>query len=111
MRWAGSEAWATEPDHPARVLSHADPSTGSRGRNLALVCGRFGTRATRQNLTSASPRFGLTPEDASRLIDGMVETVRRYWRPDVFSQGGTEADCAAIEPAFARADFEYEAGS
>jgi hypothetical protein len=44
----------------------------------------MGTRATRQNLLSASPRFGLVPEEASGLIDRMAEIVRRHWRPDVF---------------------------
>jgi hypothetical protein len=68
----------------------------------------MGTRATRENLLSASPRFGLTPDDASRVIDGMVEVIRRYWQSDVFSHGGTEADCAAIEAAFVNSGFEYK---
>jgi serine/threonine-protein kinase HipA len=84
------------------------PQLGREERDLALVCGRIGTRATRQNLLSASPRFGLPPEEASGLIDRMAQIVRRYWRPDVFAQGGAEADCAAIEPAFVHAGFEYE---
>jgi serine/threonine-protein kinase HipA len=84
------------------------PQPGREERHLALVCGRIGTRATRQNLLSASPRFGLTPDDASRVIDGMVEIVRRYWRTDVVLHGGTESDCAAIEGAFVHSGFEYE---
>jgi serine/threonine-protein kinase HipA len=84
------------------------PQLGREERHLALVCGRIGTRATRQNLLSASPRFGLTPDDASRVIDGMVDIVRRYWRTDVVLHGGTESDCAAIEAAFVHGGFEYE---
>jgi serine/threonine-protein kinase HipA len=84
------------------------PQLGREERHLALVCGRIGTRATRQNLLSASPRFGLTPDDASRVIDGMVDIVRRCWRTDVVLHGGTESDCAAIEAAFVHGGFEYE---
>lgn len=84
------------------------PQHGREERDLALVCGQFGTRATRQNLLSASLRFGLGHQDASALIDDMVGIIRRYWRTEVFSQGGTEADCVAIESAFVHAGFEYE---
>jgi hypothetical protein len=48
-----------------------NPQMGWHERDLALVCGRFGTRATRQNLISAAPRFGLTTDDASTVIDRM----------------------------------------
>jgi serine/threonine-protein kinase HipA len=87
-----------------------NPQHGREERELALVCGRFGTRATRENLVSASQRFGVAPDDASHLIDGMVEIVRRYWRADVFARGGTEADCTVIAPAFVHAGSEYRAG-
>jgi serine/threonine-protein kinase HipA len=101
---AASTDWRLAPAYDLTP----SPQLGREERDLALVCGRTGTRATRQNLLSASPRFGLAPEEASGLIDGMAEIVRRYWRPDVLAQGGTEADCAAIEPAFVHAGFEYE---
>lgn len=84
------------------------PQTGREERDLALVCGRFGTRATRQNLLSAAPRFGLAHDEAAGLIDRVSDIVRRYWRSEVFAQGGTEADRSAIESAFVHAGFEYE---
>jgi serine/threonine-protein kinase HipA len=86
-----------------------NPQMGWQERDLAMVCGRYGTRATRQNLISAAPRFGLTTNDASTVIDRMIEIVRQYWRPDILSQGGTEDDCERVEPAFVHAGFEYEA--
>jgi serine/threonine-protein kinase HipA len=103
---AASTDWRLAPAYDLTP----SPQLGREERDLALVCGRFGTRATRQNLVSASPRFGLAPVEASGLIDGVAEIVRRHWRTDVFAQGGTEADCTAIEPAFVHAGFEFETG-
>lgn len=84
------------------------PQPGREERDLALVCGVLGTRATRQNLVSASPRFGLTHEEATAVIDKMVGVVRTAWRTEVFAQGGTEMDCAGIAPAFVHVGFEYD---
>jgi hypothetical protein len=58
-----------------------------------MVCGRHGHTACRENLVSAAPRFGLTPEEADRVIDLVADVIRRYWRAEVFEHGGTEADC------------------
>jgi serine/threonine-protein kinase HipA len=85
-----------------------NPQYGREERDLALVCGRLGTRATRENLVSGAARFGLTREDAAAAVDRIADVIRRYWRPDVVSQGGTEADCASIEAAFVHAGFDYE---
>jgi serine/threonine-protein kinase HipA len=104
---AASTDWRLAPAYDLTP----SPQPGREERHLALVCGRLGTRATRQNLVSASPRFGLTHEDASALIDGMANVVRRFWRTDVFAPGGTEEDCARIEPAFVHAGFEYVSAS
>jgi len=101
---AASTDWRLAPAYDLTP----NPQRGREERNLALVCGRFGTRATRQNLVSAAPRFGLTQDEAAALIGEMVDIVRRYWRTDVFAQGGTKEDSAAIEPAFVHAGFEYE---
>lgn len=73
-QWAG---WLPRYDL-SRALSWA-------ARTATWVCGRFGTRATRQNLLSASPRFGLPPDEASGLIDRVAEIVRRYRRTVVFA--------------------------
>lgn len=86
-----------------------NPQYGREERDLALVCGRYGTRASRQNLLSAAPRFGLTHDDAAAVVDRIVDVIQAYWRPDVFAQGGTADDCARIEAAFVHAGFDYEA--
>jgi serine/threonine-protein kinase HipA len=102
---AASTDWRLAPAFDLTL----NPQMGRQERDLAMVCGRYGTRATRQNLISAAPRFGLTTNDASTVIDRMIEIVRQYWRPDILSQGGTEDDCERVEPAFVHAGFEYEA--
>jgi serine/threonine-protein kinase HipA len=93
---AASSDWRLAPAYDLTP----NPQFGREERDLALVCGRLGSRATRENLLSASPRFGVSSDEASTLIDQMIEIVRSYWRPEVFGQGGTEEDCARIEPAF-----------
>lgn len=80
---------------------------GTEERRLAMECGRLGRLASRENLVSQSPRFGLNPEEANGIIDEMKEIVARSWRPEVLHQGGSERDCAVIEPAFVYPGFEY----
>lgn len=86
------------------------PQLGKQERSLALACGRYGRVACRENLVSAAPRFALTSEEATRVIDRVADVIRRYWRAEVFEHGGTEADCDWIEPAFLHAGFEYPVG-
>ena len=85
-----------------------DPRPGQQDRDLAMVCGRLGRRARRVNLLSAAPRFDFRVDDANALIDQMVQVVRTEWEWQVRRQGGTEADCAAIAPAFVPEGFEYQ---
>ncbi len=85
-----------------------DPRPGQQERDLAMVCGRLGRRARRTNLLSAAARFDLSAVDANGIIDEMVRVVRSEWEPEVRRQGGTNADCAVIAPAFVHDGFEYE---
>ncbi|MHB0949660.1 MAG: hypothetical protein ACYC4J_11445 [Gemmatimonadaceae bacterium] len=73
-----------------------------------MICGRLGRRARRANLLSAASRFDLSDEDANAIIDRMVDVVRGEWEGEVRRDGGTDADCAAIAPAFVHEGFEYE---
>jgi hypothetical protein len=63
--------------------------------------------ARRDNLMAAAPRFGLEPEEAGAIIDGVNQTVTQHWRDDVRRLGGTAGDCNVIEPAFVYPGFEY----
>ena len=75
-------------------------------RDLAMVCGNHGRIANRQNLLSASPRFGLTRAGAGELIDDIKSVVEADWHREVLDQGGSEQDCAAIQIAFNYPGFE-----
>ncbi len=83
------------------------PSISLERRDLALECGPLGRMARRDNLVAGAPRFGLGPDDAAHIIDEMKQTVAKHWRAEVRRLGGTEGDCALIEPAFVYAGFEY----
>ncbi len=82
---------------------------GSEGGRLAMECGSLGRVATRENLVSQSPRFGLRLDEANAIVDEVWETVLRNWRPEVLRHGGGERDCRTIEPAFVYPGFEYRA--
>ena len=92
---------------PAYDLTPA-PRTASHDIHLAMRCGRAGTTARRQNLLSASDVFGLTRDDAAGIIDAMQVTVACEWESDVRRTGGTDADVAAIAPAFGNPGFEFD---
>lgn len=80
---------------------------GTEERRLAMECGRLGRLASRENLVSQSPRFGLNREEANGIIDEIKEIVARSWRSEVLRQGGRERDCDVIAPAFVYPGFEY----
>ena len=83
------------------------PAISIERRDLALECGPHGRMARRDNLVAAAPRFGLEGDEASAIIDEMVQTVRHHWHDDVRRLGGAEGDCRVIEPAFVYPGFEY----
>ncbi|MFQ5705268.1 MAG: type II toxin-antitoxin system HipA family toxin [Gemmatimonadales bacterium] len=84
-----------------------NPMHSVERRDLALTCGRFGRVARRDNILSQAARFGLSPEDANDVIDGMKRLVGAEWRKAVRAAGGSDRDVTAIERAFAYEGFEY----
>ena len=93
---------------PAYDLTPA-PVIGKERRDLAMTCGKFGRYASRQNLLSHHARFLLSKDEAAALLDGIVETVRSQWWPEMRRAGVSEADCEAIAGAFLYDGFFYEA--
>ena len=92
---------------PAYDLTPA-PRMASHDVHLAMRCGPAGTVARRQNMVAASATFGLTPEEATAIIDDMKATVAVEWEGDVRRSGATVADVVAIASAFGSPGFEYD---
>jgi serine/threonine-protein kinase HipA len=92
---------------PAYDLTPA-PRVASHEIHLAMRCGRAGTIARRQNIVASAAVFGLTSAEATETIDEMQAVVAANWERDVRRHGATDADVAAVAPAFGNPGFEYE---
>ena len=97
--WRLSPAYDLTPS-PARSLER---------RDLAMTVGDYGRIASRYNLLSSAPRFGLSREEASATIDRMISVVEKGWRSSILDHGGSELDCEAVDGAFLYEGFEYAA--
>lgn len=84
---------------PAFDLTPA-PVISRERRDLAMSCGDAGRFANRKNLLSQHGRFLLSEEEAAGIVDGIISTVRKSWRPIMRQSGVSEADCDAIAGAF-----------
>ncbi len=86
-----------------------NPLSSVERRDLALICGRHGRYANRENLLSGCPRFRLSREDATTLIDRMKGTVQARWHPVMRAHGVTEKDCEMLARSFCYSGFELPA--
>lgn len=76
------------------------PSIAQDSRFLAMTCGTHGRLARRDNLLTAAGRFLLSEEEARKIIDAIVETVKSEWNTILTRAGASKKDCAAIASAF-----------
>ncbi len=83
------------------------PVVGQDRRDLAMVCGKQGRYANRENLLSAHGRFLLSGEEATKIVDTLVDTVRTQWRPTLRGAGVSEQDCDRVASAFLYEGFHY----
>lgn len=77
------------------------PVVAQERRDLAMICGKFGRWANRDNLLGTAGRFLLHKEDATAIFDQVLQTVRNRWRAVLRDAGASQADCAAVASAFA----------
>jgi len=84
------------------------PMIALERRDLAMACGNDGRYANRENLLSQKGRFLLSGEQATTILDHIVETVRNAWRPTMRRAGVSETDCEAIASAFLYEGFFYK---
>lgn len=75
------------------------PSIPQDTRLLAMICGTHGRMARRDNLLSASGRFLLSHDEATKIIDDMIEVVRAEWEHSLRRAGVSSDDCAAVMSA------------
>ncbi len=83
------------------------PMIAMERRDLAMACGDRGRYANQKNLLSQHARFLLNEEDATTIIDNIVETVQNSWRPTMQESGVSKIDCKMIESAFLYKGFFY----
>jgi len=83
------------------------PQVSIEARNLAMICGNNGCYANKINLLSEHGRFLLSMENASILVDNVIDTVRSEWESTMRRCGVTLADCEKIRNAFLYEGFFY----
>jgi serine/threonine-protein kinase HipA len=83
------------------------PMVAMERRDLAMACGDRGRYANKKNLLSQHARFLLNEEDASTILNSIVETVRNSWKPVMQECGVSKTDCKMIESAFLYKGFFY----
>ena len=83
------------------------PMIAMERRDLAMACGDRGRYANRKNLLSQHGRFLLDEQDATTILNNIVETVRNSWRPAMKESGVTKIDSKTIESAFLYKGFFY----
>jgi len=87
------------------------PLTSVERRDLALIVGRYGRYANRENLLSECARFRLSREEAGSVVDRTKEIVRTRWRPVMRAHGVSEKDCEVLARSFCYEGFEFPAST
>jgi len=85
------------------------PSLASNDRrDLAMSFGDWGTYANATNLLSQAPRFRLSKDDATQIVDAMAKRVEKTWYETARKVGVSERDCELIRTAFVYPGFHYD---
>ena len=77
-----------------------NPLISAEKHDLALQVGNFNRYANRTNLLSAHPRFKLSLDEATAMVDRIQATVRARWYAVLRENGTNEADCERVSGAF-----------
>jgi serine/threonine-protein kinase HipA len=83
------------------------PMTATERRDLAMACGSRGRYANKKNILSQHARFLLDDEEATTILNNMVETVQNSWRRSMEKSGVSKIDCNTIESAFLYKGFFF----
>ena len=83
------------------------PMIAMERRDLAMACGDRGRYANKKNILSQHARFLLNEEDATTILNNIVETIQNLWRPVMQESGVSKIDYKMIESAFLYKGFFY----
>jgi len=100
---AREKGWRLSPAYDLTL----SPVIAQETRLLAMTCGTQGRLARRENLLSAHGRFLLSKEEAEKMIDDMVTTIKQQWYTVLRRSGASEKDCAIVANAFVYQGFFY----
>lgn len=88
-----------------------NPLVSIEQRDLAMICGRMGRFANKDNLLSEAGKFLLNQDQAKEIIDEMYKIVKNKWYATARHAGVTEADCEKIKSSFVYEGFNYKQNS
>ena len=85
------------------------PMIALERRDLAMACGSAGRYANRENLLSQHGRFLLSGEEATAILDHIIETVRSSWQRTMrrAGAGASLKDCTIRSSAVSRGRWEW----
>jgi len=78
-------------------------------RDLAMIVGDFGRRATAQNLVSQCARFLLSKDEAAKIVADMQACVRAEWYGTARAAKVSIKDCETIRNALENEGFSFTA--
>jgi serine/threonine-protein kinase HipA len=97
------EGWRLSPAYDLTPT----PAISEDARFLAMSCGLEGRIARRKNLLSGHHRFLLSEEEASQILNQIIETIQREWEPCLRQAGVSQKDLNFIESAKVYPGFFY----
>lgn len=84
-----------------------NPLVSIEQRDLAMICGRMGRFANKDNLLSEADKFLLNQDQAKKIIDDIYKIVKNEWYAIARYAGVTETDCEKIKSSFVYEGFNY----
>ena len=101
---AKDAAWSLSPAYDLTP----NPMIAMERRDLAMTFGDWGRYANRTNLLSQCERFLVSKEEATIIINSMIDAISASWYPTTRKAGVSERDCELIRSAFVYEGFGYD---
>lgn len=98
----GADDWRLAPAFDLVPM----PQRGARERRLAMIAGRAGRVASRENIVSGAAIMRVDAALAARVVDEMKAIVAAHWEADMRAHGAGTSDLASVRDAILPAGFE-----